>query len=82
MFLNQRPLSSVFYTKRSSFDLYIQTYRELIQRIAVQVPLQTSSAELDDQPYLQLNPGGFVVSQPSSVVLSLLAFNPLASNID
>jgi len=26
--LNQRPLSSAFYTKRSSSDLYIQTYRD------------------------------------------------------
>jgi len=36
VFLNRRPLSSAFYTKRSSFDLYIQTYRELDSCLAFQ----------------------------------------------
>jgi hypothetical protein len=34
VFLNQRPLSSAFYTKRSSLDLYIETNQELAEQNA------------------------------------------------
>ena len=45
MFLNQRSAEfSFFYTKRSSFDLYIQTYRELQS-------LSQSASEETTSPY-------------------------------
>ena len=56
MFLNQQALSLPFYTKRSSLDLYIQTYRELTFGLRT---LRREASSLRSLTEIVINNGSF-----------------------
>jgi hypothetical protein len=59
VFLNQRSLAQLFYTKRSSFDLYIQTYQasgmqkyNSRHRIPLSTNLRTVTEDIGDTSHI------------------------------